>query len=85
MSGPVTSYLQLGLALGCGLLVLLRWPPGDVADLSGARAQEVLRIFGYGLLAGVLVLVPAFPATALVREKISGTLALLLNSPMPPW
>jgi ABC-type transport system involved in multi-copper enzyme maturation permease subunit len=77
--------LQLGLALGCALLVLLRWPTGDTADLSGARSQEVLRIFGYGLLTGVLVLVPAFPATALVREKIKGTLALLLNSPMPAW
>ena len=45
----------------------------------------MLRIFGYGLLAGVLLLVPAFPATSLVREKIKGTLALLLNSPLRPW
>src|SRR5262249_25846851 len=28
---------------------------------------------------------PPYPATSLVREKIKGTLALLLNSPMPPW
>jgi ABC-type transport system involved in multi-copper enzyme maturation permease subunit len=42
-------------------------------------------MFGYGLLAGILLLVPAFPATSLVREKIKGTLALLLNSPMRPW
>jgi ABC-type transport system involved in multi-copper enzyme maturation permease subunit len=76
--------LQLALALGCALLVLVRWPTGATADLSGARAQEVLRIFGYGLLAGVLLLVPAFPATAVVREKVKGTLALLLNSPMRP-
>src|SRR5439155_17292610 len=40
---------------------------------------------GYGLLAGILLLVPAFPATSLVREKIKGTLALLLNSPLSPW
>ena len=46
---------------------------------------EVLRIFGYGLLAGVLLLTPAFPAASLVREKNQGTLALLLNSPMRPW
>ena len=46
--------------------------------------MEVLRLFGYGLLAGVLLLAPAFPATSLVREKIKGTLALLLNSPMRP-
>src|SRR5262249_46324506 len=61
------------------------WPTGDLADLSGARSLQVLRMFGYGLLAGVLVLVPAFPATTLVREKIKGTLALLLNSPLRPW
>ncbi|MBI1915569.1 MAG: ABC transporter permease subunit [Planctomycetes bacterium] len=77
--------LQLGLALGCALLVLLRWPTGEVADLSGARSMQVLRVFGYGLLAGILLLVPAFPATSLVREKMKGTLALLLNSPMRPW
>jgi ABC-type transport system involved in multi-copper enzyme maturation permease subunit len=77
--------LQLGLAMGCALLVLVRWPTGEVADLSGARSLQVLRVFGYGLLAGVLLLVPAFPATSLVREKVKGTLALLLNSPLRPW
>lgn len=77
--------LQFGLALACMLLVLVRWPSGDIAELSGARALQVLRVYGYGLLAGILLLAPAFPATALVREKISGTLALLLNTPMPPW
>jgi ABC-type transport system involved in multi-copper enzyme maturation permease subunit len=77
--------LQLLLALACALLVLVRWPTGDLADLSGARSMEVLRIFGYGLLAGILLLVPAFPATSLVREKNQGTLALLLNSPLRPW
>jgi ABC-type transport system involved in multi-copper enzyme maturation permease subunit len=77
--------VQLSLAVVCALLVLVRWPTGEQADLSGARSLQVLRVFGYGLLAGVLLLVPAFPATSLVREKIKGTLALLLNSPLPPW
>jgi ABC-type transport system involved in multi-copper enzyme maturation permease subunit len=76
---------QLGLALGCALLVLARWPSDETSDLSGARALQVLRLFGYGLLAGVVLLVPALPATALVREKVKGTLALLLNSPLRPW
>lgn len=73
---------QAGLALACGLLVLVRWPSDAVGDLTGTRAEQVLRVFGYGLLAGVLFLVPAFPATAVVREKVRGTLALLLVSPM---
>ncbi len=72
------------LAFVCSVLVLLRWPTGEVTDLSGARSLQVLRIFGYGLLAGILLLVPAFPATSLVREKIKGTLALLLCSPLRP-
>jgi ABC-type transport system involved in multi-copper enzyme maturation permease subunit len=73
---------QVGFAAACALLVLVRWPTGGMTDLSGARSLQVLRVFGYGLLAGILFVVPAFPATALVREKVRGTLALLLNSPM---
>jgi ABC-type transport system involved in multi-copper enzyme maturation permease subunit len=76
--------LQLGLGLVCALLVLIRWPTGDVADLDGSRSLQVLQVFGYGLLAGIVLLVPAFPATSLVREKVKGTLALLLNSPLSP-
>jgi ABC-type transport system involved in multi-copper enzyme maturation permease subunit len=75
---------QIALAVVCGLLILLRWPESGVSDLSGARSLQVLRVFGYGLLAGILFLVPAFPATSIVRERVSGTLALLLNSPMSP-
>jgi len=74
--------LQLLLGLACALLVLVRWPTGGIGELSGARALEVLRIFGYGALAGILLLAPAFPATSIVREKVTGTLALLLNSPL---
>jgi ABC-type transport system involved in multi-copper enzyme maturation permease subunit len=77
--------LQVGLACLCALLVLVRWPTGDVIDLDGTRSLGVLRVFGYGLLAAVVLLVPAFPATTLVREKVKGTLALLLNSPMSAW
>jgi hypothetical protein len=53
-----------------------------LVDLTGARAQLVFQVFGYGLMLGVLLLVPAFPAASIVRERNRGTLALLLNSPL---
>jgi ABC-type transport system involved in multi-copper enzyme maturation permease subunit len=75
---------QLTLALVCALLVLARWPAEGATDISGTRSLQVLRVFGYGLLTGVLLLAPAVPATSIVREKVRGTLALLLNSPLSP-
>src|SRR4051794_5195655 len=77
--------LQLSLALACALLVLLRWPTGDLADLSGARSLEGLRVFGSALLPGIRLWVPASPPPSRVREKIKGPLARLVASPMPPW
>lgn len=77
--------VQLSLALAFALLILLRWPTEARVGLSGAQARQVLRVFGYGLLASVLLLVPAFPATSIIREKMQGTLALLLTSPLRAW
>jgi ABC-type transport system involved in multi-copper enzyme maturation permease subunit len=57
----------------------------DVAMDSGGRAIQVLRVFGYGLLAAMVLLAPAFPAASIVRERQRGTLALLLNTPLGPW
>ena len=70
------------LTLVFSIAVLMRWPSDASVDLSGLQSLQVFRIFGYGLMTGVIFLVPAFPATSLVNEKNSGTLALLLNSPM---
>jgi len=77
--------LQVGFAAALALLVVLRWPTDARVELSGAQSRQVFRLFGYGLLAGLIVLAPAFPATSVVREKRSGTLALLLNSDLGPW
>ncbi len=66
-------------------LVLVRWPSGAVVDLQGAAARQVLRVFGYGMTASLMLLSPIFPATSIVKEKVQGTLALLLNSPLHPW
>jgi ABC-type transport system involved in multi-copper enzyme maturation permease subunit len=73
---------QIALASIAAILVLLRWPTEGEVDLAGVRSLQVLRTYGYAMLAGVLLLTPAVPATSLVREKVRGTLALLLNSPL---
>ncbi len=75
--------LQFAVALACALLVLVRWPSADAIDLNGAGAMQVVRIVGYGLLTAVMLLIPAYPATSLVRERNRGTLALLFNTPLP--
>ncbi len=72
----------LCLTVAFSLAVLMRWPTDAAVDLSGSQSLEVFRVFGYGLLAAVLFLVPAFPATSVINEKNGGTLALLLNSPL---
>ncbi|MFM7291595.1 MAG: ABC transporter permease subunit, partial [Planctomycetia bacterium] len=72
-------------AAGCfAALVLWRWPAAGIVDLSGSQSREVFRIFALGLFTAVLLLVPAFPATSIVRERLQGTLLLLLNSPLSP-
>ena len=82
---PKALLMQAVPACLFTLLVALRWPTDARVDLSGAQAQEVFAVFGYGVLATLILLVPAFPATTIVREKNRGTLALLLNSPLSPW
>jgi ABC-type transport system involved in multi-copper enzyme maturation permease subunit len=77
--------LQCVLICVFTLLVLVRWPSEPRVALSGARSQQVFRLFGYGLLTTLLLLLPVFPATNIVREKKRGTLALLLNTPLGPW
>ena len=60
-------------AAGCfAALVLWRWPAAGLVDLSGSQSREVFRIFALGLLAAVLLLVPALPATSIVRERLQG-------------
>lgn len=77
--------LLVAVAVAFSALVISRWPSDGTVELSGAEAQEVFRLFAYGLLAILVLMIPAFPATSIVREKNQGTLALLLNSPMSSW
>jgi len=67
------------------LIIAIRWPTEPIVALSGSRSMEVYRLFIVGLLGSVQILLPVFPATSLVRERNSGTLALLLNSPLGRW
>jgi ABC-type transport system involved in multi-copper enzyme maturation permease subunit len=86
--GLLRTRAAVAVLVGCAAvtaaLVVVHWPAGGVADLGGAAALGVLRGLGYGLLAGLLLVLPAFPAVAIVRERVRGTLALLLNSPLSP-
>lgn len=77
-----TTALLVAAAVVFSLLVISRWPADATVELSGAQAQEVFQVFSYGLLAVLVLLVPAIPATSIVRERQRGTLALLLNSPL---
>jgi ABC-type transport system involved in multi-copper enzyme maturation permease subunit len=78
------ALIQCLLPVGLGLLILLRWPSEGRVALSGSRSQEVFRLFALGLLSAMLLLVPVFPAISIVKEKIRGTLGLLLNTPLGP-
>ncbi|MEO1524429.1 MAG: ABC transporter permease subunit [Planctomycetota bacterium] len=84
LRSPKAFGTLLALTIVFSIAVLMRWPADGTVDLSGSQSLEVFRIFGYGLLAGIVFLVPAFPATSIVNEKTDGTLALLLNSPLTP-
>ena len=76
--------LQCGLGILFAMLVALRWPTDARVALTGTRSQQVFQLFSYGLLATMLLLLPVFPATSIIREKKQGTLALLLNTPLGP-
>jgi ABC-type transport system involved in multi-copper enzyme maturation permease subunit len=77
--------IQLLVVAILAALVIFRWPTDAMADHSGTQAQQILQLFGYGLMVSLVLLAPVFPATSIVKEKRSGTLALLLNSPMSSW
>jgi ABC-type transport system involved in multi-copper enzyme maturation permease subunit len=74
--------MLVATAAAFALLVVVRWPTNSVVGRSGAESWLVFQLFGYGLLAVMVLMVPVFPATSIVHERVKGTMALLLNSPM---
>lgn len=53
---------QIGLAVLFGLLVAIRWPTEGQVASTGVRSQQMFRLFSYGLMAALLLLLPVFPA-----------------------
>lgn len=82
---PRSLILLFGPAVLLSALVILRWPVEGVVTQFGARSLEVFQIFGYGALACVCLVCPITPAVSFVKERIHGTLVLLLNTPLSPW
>jgi ABC-type transport system involved in multi-copper enzyme maturation permease subunit len=66
-------------------LVLMRWPREATIDLVTQGSIQVFRPVAYAIAIAIMMLTPAFPATAIVSERKKGTLVLMLNSPTPPW
>jgi len=85
LRSPKTFLAIVLVAVLSSLLVLLRWPSDATVDLVSQGAMQVFRPVAFALAVALMMLIPAFPATALVSERRRGTLALMLNSPTTPW
>jgi ABC-type transport system involved in multi-copper enzyme maturation permease subunit len=79
-----TLLAAIAIGLVSSWLVILRWPSDATIDLASQGAMQIFRPVAFAIAITVLVLVPAFPATAIVGERRRGTLTLLLNSPTSP-
>ncbi len=77
-----TLWIFVIVALTFSATVLLKWPSTSTADLSGTQARTVFRGLAYAMFVTVVLVVPAFPATGLIREVRRHTMELLLNSPL---
>jgi ABC-type transport system involved in multi-copper enzyme maturation permease subunit len=75
-------WIFVAVALTFSATVLLKWPSTATADLSGIQARAVFRGLAYSMFVTVILVVPAFPATGLIREVRRRTMELLLNSPL---
>jgi len=79
---PQTFALCASVIAALSAIVVILWPDAASVSLDGSQSRQIFRVFVYGLLTCLLLAVPAFPATAIVRERNEGTLALLLTSPL---
>ncbi len=79
-----TLLAIVAVALLSSMLVLMRWPTDATIDLVSQEAMQVFRPVALAIAVAIMMLIPAFPATAFVTERRRGTLTLLLNSPTTP-
>ncbi len=85
LKSPKLSFAILAVATLSAGLVLLRWPTDGNIDIVSQVAVKLFRPLTFALMIAIMMLVPPFPATSIVAERRTGTLTLLLNSPMPNW
>lgn len=83
LRSPKTMVAAIAIASVSTLLVVLRWPSDATVDLASQGAMLVFRPVAFAIAVAAMMLIPAFPATAIVGERQRGTLSLLLNSPTP--
>jgi ABC-type transport system involved in multi-copper enzyme maturation permease subunit len=81
LRGIKTLLAAIAIAVVSCCLVILRWPSDATMDLASQGAMQIFQPVAFAIASAVMVLVPAFPATAIVGERRRGTLMLLLNSP----
>lgn len=77
-----TMWILLTVAAAFAVTILLKWPDSGVSDLTGTQARAAFRSLAMAMLTAVVLVVPAFPATSLVKEIRRRTMELLLNSPL---
>ena len=82
MRNKPTLWILLTVAAVFALTILLKWPESGVSDLTGSQARGAFRSLAMAMLTAVVLVVPAFPATSLVKEIRRRTMELLLNSPL---
>lgn len=85
LKSPKLTFAILAVAVLSSALVLLRWPTDGSIDIVSQGAVKLFRPLAFALMIAIMMLVPPFPATSIVAERRTGTLTLLMNSPMPPW
>ena len=77
-----TLWILFAISIVFSITVLLKWPSSSNVDLSSEKPKEVFRWLSYAMLASIVLVIPAFPATGLISEVKRRTMELLLNSPL---